>query len=188
MRLLMITFCVFFSGILFAQRAEAYKPISDRARSLTLQGKYPEAILAFDSAIRIMPYYPALYKDRGYAHLQMKDYPSAALDFTVVLDKQPWQHEVRMLRGVAYLNNGQAQPALDDFRRIKQDDPENTRVDPYLAQAVSETESEVAGNIEVQQARMRLEEERYYEMRRREEVIWGTVVPLLFWATVFATW
>lgn len=183
-----------FSGIagLFAQRAADYKAPADRGRSLALAGEYQAAVAALDSAIRIMPYYPALFKDRGYARLQLRDYQGAVEDFSVVLDKQPYQHEIRMLRGVARLNLNLNREALQDFQAVKQEAPENPRVDAYIdlaRQAIAASQGGAGNAYEAYlQSRQYLEDQRYNEMRRREAIIWGTVVPLLFWTTVFATW
>ncbi|MDO9511060.1 MAG: hypothetical protein Q7J34_04830 [Bacteroidales bacterium] len=173
----------------FSQRAEDYQFYMNTGREEVLKGNYTTGIVYFDTAIRIMPYYPVLYQDRGYAHLQMKQYGEAASDFSKALDKKPWLTELRFLRGVSYFNLGKTQQAYDDFIRVTEENPQHPQAFDYM-NTCKETLTETFGNSshEANEWARQAEEERYYRSREREAVIWGTVIPLLLWTAVFASW
>lgn len=186
---LFVLFGILMIPIAYSQRAEDYKFYMNTGREEVLKGNYTIGIHYFDTAIRIMPYYPMLYQDRGYAHLQMKHYGEAAADFTKVLEKKPWLTELRFLRGVSYFNLEKTQQAYDDFSRVTEENPQHPQAFDYKS-ACMEALSEASGmrTFKSKEWARLAEEERYYRSRERETVIWGTVIPLLLWTAVFASW
>ncbi len=169
-----------------AQRAENYKKYLDLGRTEVLKGNYLAGKALFDTAISVMPYYPAIYQDRGYALMQLKHYENAISDFTIVLLKQPYQAEVRYLRGEAYYYVGKYQEALTDFEQVLTDVPGNSKA----MERITQMQKFLVKSTSYQNTDQRKEDEeiRYNAAREREAVIWGTVVPLLFWTAVFTSW
>jgi tetratricopeptide (TPR) repeat protein len=172
----------------FAQRAADYKRFLDAGRSAVLQGNYQIGKAYFDTAIQVMPYYPAIYQDRGYAYMQLKSYENAIQDFSFVLEKQPYQHEVRALRGEAFYYLGRNEEALDDFEQVVKEDPANSRAIKRVETMRTMVRASATDQQHYDNERRIEEEVRYKAACEREEVIFNTVLPLLFWTAVFATW
>lgn len=172
----------------FTQRAADYKRFLDAGRTAVLKGEYAIGKAYFDTAIHVMPYYPTIYQDRGYALMQLKQYDKAIEDFSLVLQKQPYQHEVRALRGEAFYYLGRDSEALQDFEQVVTDDPANTRALKRLKTLRVTAPSNTEQQTQMDNERRYEEEARYRAACEREDVIFNTVLPLLFWTAVFATW
>lgn len=184
--LLLVLLVSLLSG--FGQRASDYKRFLDAGRTAVLKGDYAIGKAYFDTAIHVMPYYPTIYQDRDYALMQLKQYDKAIEDFSFVLQKQPYQHEVRALRGEALYYLGRDQEALQDFEQVVKEDPINNRALKRLETLRAAAHANVSQHTELANQRRFEEEERYRAACEREDVIFNTVLPLLFWTAVFATW
>jgi len=162
----------------------------DKGRMLILEGKYEQAIPHLDTAIHIMPYYPTIFQDRGYAKMQLKKYNEAILDFTHVLNKKPYLTEARLQRGMAYYHINRLDESEYDLVEVMNSNPSKSReAIIYLDNIQIERDIAFERNQEkLMELRYRVENERIMRARHREEVIWNTVVPLAFWTTVFLTW
>lgn len=181
-------FC--FSGV-YSQSVERYKEYHDNGRTLILQGEYEKAISYLDTAINIMPYYTAIFQDRGYAKMQLKKYEDAILDFDHVLNKKPYLTEVRLQRGMALYHVNRLNESESDLLEVLNSNPNKSHeVIIYLDNIQKEREITAQQNYNesLESMRYQIENERIYRARHREEVIWNTVIPLAFWTTVFLTW
>jgi len=183
-------FSLLFCYAIFAQNVERYMKYHDKGRMLILEGKYEQAIPHLDTAIHIMPYYPTIFQDRGYAKMQLKKYNEAILDFTHVLNKKPYLTEARLQRGMAYYHINRLDESEYDLVEVMNSNPSKSReAIIYLDNIQIERDIAFERNQEkLMELRYRVENERIMRARHREEVIWNTVVPLAFWTTVFLTW
>ncbi len=172
------------------QNVERYKKYHDRGREEVLQGRYEIAISYFDSANKIMPYYPTIYQDKGYAEMQLKRYEDAVEDFSYVLEKKPYMHEVRLQRGIAFYHLDQFDLARIDLEEVINNSPkkiaEADKHLDYTLRAFAKIDALNQAEINSQQAI--LEKERLAAARQREAMIWGTVIPLALWTALFIWW
>nr|WP_320119108.1 hypothetical protein [uncultured Marinifilum sp.] len=181
---------LFLCSIPQAQNVERYMQYHDKGRMLILEGKYQSAIPYLDTAINIMPYYPAIFLDRGYAKMQVKQYNKAISDFTHVLNKKPYMTEARLQRGMAYYHINRLDESEQDLLQVVNSNPSKSReLIVYLDNIQEERRLNMEKNKQtLYQLRLTAENERMRRARHREEVIWNSVVPLAFWTTVFLTW
>ena len=171
---------------LSSQNVERYKTYHDKGRTLILKGDYQNAIHNLDTAISIMPYYSTIFQDRGYAQMQLKNYNSAVLDFNHVLNKKPYLDKVRLQRGMALYHLQRLKEAEDDLIQVVNSTPNKMQeAISYLDNIQKEKHN---NRDDLSQMRLHIENERINRARNREEVIWGTVVPLAFWTSVFLCW
>ncbi len=173
-----------------AQNVERYKKYHDKGRMLILKGEYNKAVTCLDSAIMIMPYYTAIFQDRGYAYMQLKKYREAIADFDHVLSRKPYMNEARLQRGMAFFQTSQLDLAEYDLLQVSKSSPNKSReVTMYLNYIAEEKAAAQQELMEYHSAlQQQAEMERIQRARHREEVIWNTVIPLAFWTTVFLTW
>ncbi len=173
-----------------AQNVERYKDYHDKGRMLILEGKYKAAVAQLDTAIQIMPYYARIFQDRGYAHMQLKNYGLAIRDFNHVLNKQPYLNEVKLQRGMALYHLNYLDDAERDLLSIRKARPDkNFEAEFYLESIYKEKEMLLHKEIDrINALRYQAESRRLERARYREDVIWNTVVPLAFWTSVFLTW
>ncbi|MGQ1909370.1 tetratricopeptide repeat protein [Marinifilum sp. RC60d5] len=181
---------LFLCSALQAQNIERYMNYHDKGRMLILEGKYQSAISYLDTAINIMPYYPTIFLDRGYAKMQVKQYDNAISDFTHVLNKKPYLTEARLQRGMAYYHVNRLDESEQDLLLVMKSNPSKSQeVILYLNNIRQERELIADKNRQtLYQLKLTAENERIKRARHREEVIWNSVVPLAFWTTVFLTW
>lgn len=184
--LLLVLLVSLLSG--FGQRASDYKRFLDAGRTAVLKGDYAIGKAYFDTAIHVMPYYPTIYQDRGYALMQLKQYNKAIEDFSIVLEKEPYQHEIRALRGEALYYLGRDEEALRDFEQVVKEDPTNNRALKRLETLRTTAHANAAQQTQIDNERRYEEDARFRAACEREDVIFNTVLPLLFWTAVFATW
>lgn len=178
------------SIVAFSQNVERYMKYHDQGRMLILEGKYELAISYLDTAIQIMPYYPTIFQDRGYAYMQLKKYEEAILDFDHVLLKKPYMTEVKLQRGMASYHLNRLSDSEQDLIEVINSNPNKNREAIIYLENIRK-EKELAHHKyhqDINQIRWQIEHERIQRARHREEVIWNTVVPLAFWTTVFLTW
>lgn len=176
---------------------EQYKLYQEKGRNYLLQSKYDSAIVMLDTAIAMMPYSHSMYYERGYAYMQLKKYDLAITNFSHVIEKADYKYVAYLNRGICYFEESQFQNAKVDFESTLALDPDNQTAKQFL----SETESAIAyyNNQKRQQnnsnkqnevaARQRQLEQQIIDNRRNQEAIfWGTVIPMIFWSTIFLTW
>lgn len=190
-RFLVFTIGLFLSFNIISQNVERYMEYHDKGRTLILQAEYEKAILILDTAILTMPYYTTIFQDRGYAFMQLKKYQEAISDFNHVLSKKPYLHEVRLQRGMAlYHDNKLAEAEIDILDAINNTPRKSIEAIIYLENIRREKEFILQKYNQEQFDNMRwqIENERITRARHREEVIWGTLVPLAFWTSVFLCW
>ncbi|PXY02908.1 hypothetical protein DF185_02095 [Marinifilum breve] len=187
---IILTLSLVFSFFAQSQNVERYMQYHDTGRMLILEGKYDKAIPYLDTAINIMPYYPTIFQDRGYAYMQLKNYKKAILDFNHVLAKKPYMSEVKLQRGMAYYHLNRLNESEQDLLAVANSNPSKSReAIIYLENIQKEKElAYIQNQQQLDYLRLQVENERLQRARHREEVIWNTVVPLAFWTTVFLTW
>jgi len=180
----------FLSYTTLANDVDRYMKYHDKGRMLILEGKYDQAIHYLDTAIQIMPYYPAIFQDRGYAYMQVKNYEKAILDFNHVLDKKPYLTEVLLQRGMAYYHLNQLDQAENDLIAFINSTPVKSQEAIHYLDNIHHEKELAASNetARIHQLHYQIETERIRRARHRENVIWNTVVPLAFWTTLFLTW
>ena len=190
-KLLFLLISIFYFSAIFSQNVKRYKEYHDNGRKLILQGEYEKAILNLDTAITIMPYYSAIFQDRGYAKMQIKKYQEAILDFDHVLSKKPYLSEIRLQRGMALYHENRLDESESDLITVLNSNPnKNREAIIYLDNIQKEREFASQQNHDemLRSIRYQVENERIYRARHREEVIWNTVLPLAFWTSIFLSW
>jgi len=156
-------------------------------------GNYQAAIDSFTLAIIIMPYYSAIYLERGEARLRMNDFARAVDDFTYVIEKTPYKTFAFLGRGISYYQLNQLNRAKNDFQQVLERQPDNFEALKYLRAidapleadtkdleptSVNENSSSYLGHLR----------EKYYRNRPRDYLIWGYTVPLSLWTAAFLIW
>lgn len=95
-------------------------------------GERREAIAAFEEAVRLNPGDPALRRELISLHLRAND-PDAAMEETKRLELLGnGASETSLTKGVVLFHQGQTQEALEEIRRVLQEDPEDNQAH-YLA-------------------------------------------------------
>ncbi|WP_353929749.1 tetratricopeptide repeat protein [Okeanomitos corallinicola TIOX110] len=90
-----------------------------------LQDNYQAAIKSLSLAIQQQNKYPAAYKNRCLAYLQIQDYHEAIADCSQALNLLPQDSEVYLHRGLAQYRQGNYVDAIKDYNQalaIKTDD------------------------------------------------------------------
>ncbi|WP_372754403.1 hypothetical protein [Labilibaculum sp.] len=175
----------------FAQDVERYKEYHDKGRSLILQGEYEKAIHYLDTAIVIMPFYTAIFQDRGYANMQLKKYDEAIMDFDHVLNIKPYLSEVHLQRGMALYHKHLLNESEMDLLEVLNSNPSKSKEAILYLNNIQKERKIINDQKQIQNLnslRYQLERERISRARHREEIIWNTAIPLAFWTTVFLSW
>ena len=190
-RVLYLFLCLCYMS--FSQTVDIYKKHHDIGREFLLQGKYKEAIIQFDSSIAILPYGSEMYYERGYAKMQLGYYKEAILDFSMVINKTPHKYHAYISRGIARYHIDNFYGAKQDLETALKQDPENTIAKEYL-QTVNMALQKISiqnnqqTHDSIQEEQNLMQKSRYERRRQREQLIWGTIVPITFWTSVFLTW
>lgn len=179
-------------GFAQAQRVLEYKKYYHKGQNNIKVGKYEEAIADLDKAIDRMPYYSAMYAERGKAKLKTKDYTGAINDFTITLQKKPYDYQSYLQRGLAYYYLQDYTNAELDFQDALHYKPYDQDAQKYLAQThakqqeiqrkLIQKQNEVlaAQNFETERTRWEQRQRRRY----RNQLIWGTIIPLAIWTGI----
>ena len=110
-----------------------------------------------------------------------------------------------MNRGICYFETNQFQNAKADFERTLELDPDNKTARQFLdetnnaiayydsqkKQAIITTkldETTMMLLINRCERQRQLEQQIIDNRRNQEAIFWGTVIPIVFWSTVFLTW
>lgn len=88
-----------------------------RALTLSLIGRYAEAIKDYDQAIEINPNYPVALNNRAWAHFRSKNYSAAWPDVERSLALDPWSPHAYDTRAHLHHVAGRAAQAFEDYKR-----------------------------------------------------------------------
>ena len=94
-------------------RAQAH---AMRALSLSVIGRYAEAINDYDKAIEIRPNFAVALNNRAWAHYRAGNVKAAWPDVTKSLELDPWSPHAHDTRAHLYHADGQAEAAFADYR------------------------------------------------------------------------
>lgn len=86
---------------LFALSEEARKAVI-RAEAYTSEGKFEEAIQEYKNAIKLSPFFPALYKALALSYGQIKQYKKAIANMQIYLDLYPDAPDARAVKDEIY--------------------------------------------------------------------------------------
>jgi len=89
----------------------------DRGVDLYGQGRYAEALAAFDEAVRLAPGSAAAYNNRAVARVRVGDARGAVGDYTRALELTPFDAGIMFNRGNAQAAVGNYRGAIADFTR-----------------------------------------------------------------------
>lgn len=106
-------------------KCESAKEEYEKGSSFLLKGKYPEAILAFNAALKKNPYYKEAYNKLGIAYYQKKEYKNAISSFKKALALDSSYNEVNNNLGLAYEKDGKIDNAIKSFKNAIRKDPTN---------------------------------------------------------------
>lgn len=175
-----------------AQKVLEYKQHYHTGQAQIKAGQYEAAIASLDKAIERMPYYSAIYAARGRAKLQTKDYAGAVEDFTITLQKKSYDADAYLQRGIAYYHLQNYNYAEYDLKDALHYSPNNREAKQYLDKVLAKQEElrQVAlqqqNEILATQNRQNQRDEWERRQRRfyRNQLIWGTIVPLAVWTGI----
>jgi protein O-mannosyl-transferase len=95
-----------------------YIALYNYGRALLKQGKLPEAVSAFTTAVQLRPELDAARCDLGTALMEQGHYDEAAAQFNRVLAQQPDHVIARLQLGLVLGRQGKLAEAEDAFRRV----------------------------------------------------------------------
>jgi len=99
-----------------------------KGNDLGRQGKFDEAIIQYNKAIKIDPSYSEPYYNRGKAKLNLKSYLSAIQDFDIAAKLDPKNSDIFNNRGIAKKKLGDNNGAISDYTKSISLNPQNYRV------------------------------------------------------------
>lgn len=73
-----------------------------------------DAVSAYTACLALAPEYPGLYLSRGLAHLRLRNYREAEVDFSTVLRLKPALTLAHLYRAIAWEGLGRPEKALED--------------------------------------------------------------------------
>ena len=132
----------------FAERVAAVAPTDGTAHAYLgwayrEKRNYPEAIKAYDEAIRRQPA-ADWFNNRGVLHREMKDFDRAVVDFSEALRLKPEFQLARENRAIANIAGGRTEPALADLNEIVERDPRNAAVLAHRAKILLPKDADAA--------------------------------------------
>src|SRR5262249_15731298 len=97
----------------------------ERGRGLCLAGNHPDALRAFDEALRLFPDHPLAHGWRGRSLLELRRYEEAERSYGEYLRKggEP-SSDVFRGRGLARMKRGRYPEAVDDYTRALERRPD----------------------------------------------------------------
>ncbi|HAS40748.1 MAG TPA: hypothetical protein DCS93_09730 [Microscillaceae bacterium] len=175
-----------------AQKVLEYKKYYHDGQAKIKAGNYQEAIADLDKAIERMPYYSAMYAERGEAKFKTKDYAGAVSDFTITLQKKPYDYQTYIKRGIAYYHLQDYVNAELDLQDALHYKPYEKQAQQYLAKTQAQLkviEQQVLAQQNAVLATQNQQNERNRWERRqrrfyRNQLIWGTLLPLAIWTGI----
>jgi tetratricopeptide (TPR) repeat protein len=175
-----------------AQKVLEYKQHYHTGQAQLKAGQYEAAIASLDKAIERMPYYSAIYAERGKAKLKAKDYAGAVEDLTIALQKKSYDAKAYLHRGIAYYHLQNYNYAEYDLKDALHYSPRNREAKQYLDKTLAQQEAlrQAALNQqnEILANQNRPNQRNDWERRQRRfyrnQLIWGTIVPLAIWTGI----
>ncbi len=195
MKKLLLSICISLGLALSlaAQSVADYQKYHQQGRAELQAENYQAAISSLDQAIATMPYYSMLYHDRGVAKLQTGNYQGAAADFSTALAKKPYSIPSYLNRAIAYYELQNYEGAAEDLQKVLEFAPYDPEAQKYLSlveQAQVEIQEAQAREAQAQLALQQQERDwiRQQRRQRRNQIVWGTIVPTALWTTAFLIW
>ena len=90
---------------------------TNRATSYRIIGKYQEALIDYDMAIKLQPNWAIIYANRGATFSDMGQYELAIKDFNKAIKLDPTLVRIYKHRGNAYEKLGKTAEAEADFKK-----------------------------------------------------------------------
>lgn len=90
-----------------------------RADAYAMDGQYENAIIDYDTAVRLNPSYPDTYLDRGNSHYQLDQLESALKDFSEAIRLKPDWGEAHANRAVIQAELGNTEESATDAENAK---------------------------------------------------------------------
>ncbi|OJJ19494.1 hypothetical protein BKI52_22055 [marine bacterium AO1-C] len=189
---LLIALCLVALSNLQAQKVLEYKKYYHDGQAKLKAGKFTEAIADLDKAIQRMPYYSAMYAERGEAKLKTQDYAGAVDDFTITLQKKPYDYHTYIKRGIAYYHLQDYVNAELDLQDALHYKPYDKQAQQYLAKTQAQLkvikQQTIAQQNEILATQNQQNERNRWERRQRRfyrnQLIWGTLLPLAVWTGI----
>ena len=110
----------------------AYK---DRVAVLTDLGRYDEAIVAADQAIKLYPKQPGIWNNKGYVYFKMGKYNEAADAYDKAVQLDPTYLKGWINKGDALVKAGRSGDAVLAYKKALELEPDNADVTKSLAEA-----------------------------------------------------
>ncbi len=89
------------------------------------KGRYPEAIAAYQEALKRYPENPVIMKNLGDAFFFNKEVPQAILQYQRALESNPRFHQAHFSLGRAFYQQEKYPEALEEFEIVIKLDPQN---------------------------------------------------------------
>jgi tetratricopeptide (TPR) repeat protein len=97
---------------------DAIKADLAKGNALFDEGKYEEAITAYQNIITADPEAYIVYKNIGNCYFQMQEYAEAESAYQKILEKDPQNAEAMLLIGNSYANRGDNDKAMEWYNKI----------------------------------------------------------------------
>lgn len=111
---LVVVSAIIFAPILMPD--EATKQFN-QAVELQEEGKFQQAVAAYDEAIRLNPEFADAYHNRAICHALLHNYSNAIKDANSAIEPAPRDALTHMVRGAIYAELGQTQKAIADLEK-----------------------------------------------------------------------
>ena len=98
---------------------DAIKEELVKGNALFDEGKYEEAIAAYEVILTASPEAYIVYKNIGNCYFQMQRYVEAEAAYQKILEKDPQNAEAMLLIGNCYANRGEADKAMEWYSQIE---------------------------------------------------------------------
>jgi len=99
--------------------ADTIKEELVKGNALFDEGKYEEAIAAYQNIITANPEAYIVYKNIGNCYFQMQNYAEAEAAYRKILEKDPQNAEAMLLIGNCYANRGETEKAMEWYNQIE---------------------------------------------------------------------
>lgn len=104
-------------------RGEVTAAYQNMGAAYMQKGDYPQAIKAFDYAIKWTPSLWQAYANRGYLYSKMGQFDSALADLNKAIELKPDEPVIYLRRGIAYERASKLAEAMADFDKMLELNP-----------------------------------------------------------------